>query len=357
MRWAWLGVGLLALLASVGCGRKTTAPRAVDLGPVRTYRMGFSNFPPRFTQASVDANLAAWLPRADEGLLHLSPDWASLLAGFSADTIVGSIHAPVAALYRSRGLSVSVTLDLTDGLDRSAEAPALVAAGRSLAEPEIQALARAYALAVWRRIQPDHLALAAEANAIRESASPTLYAAVKQVANDAAAALRADGCTSRLSVSLSSEFLWGREGTGVYRGPAEDLADFPFLQEIALTAFPYLGGYATPEDVPLDYYARIAQDAALPVRIVEGGWASQSVGGIVSSEQEQARWIRRQFTLLDSAGATAVMQIQYADFDLSSLPPPIPTALPLFASIGLVDTALVAKQALSAWDSTFARPR
>jgi hypothetical protein len=318
--------------------------------------MGFSNFPPRFTQQAVDANLARWLPRADEGLLHLSPDWASMLAGFSADTIVGSIHAPIAAQYRARGLDVSVTIDATDGLDRSAEAPALVAAGRSLSEPAIQQLYRDFALAVWRRIHPEHLAIVAEANAIRAAAAPAVYAAVRQVATDAAADLRADGCTSTLSVSLSVEYLWGRDGVGVYRGPATDLADFPFMQEIPLTVFPYLGGYATPEDVPLDYFARIGRDSALPVRVVESGWASESGGGITSSREEQARWLRREFTLLDSARANGMLQINFADFDIASLPPPPPANLALFTSIGLVDTVLVAKPALAPWDSAFARP-
>ena len=347
---------LLSLAAVLACAKKSTKPPPVaSSGPPRTYRMGFSNFPPKLTQQAVDANLAAWLPRGDQGLLHVSPEWAALIAGIDADTIVLALHAPVAAYYRSRGLTVTLTLDATDGLDRSAEAPALITAGRSLTEPAIRQLYRDYALAMWKHLHPEHLSLAAETNLIRLVAPAPLYAAVRQVANDAAADLRAAGCTAKLSVSLQNEVLWGRDQGGVYRGPAADLADFPFLEEVPLSSYPYLGGFAAPEDVPLDYYARIAADAGMPVRIVEGGWASETVSGIVSSPAEQARYLRRQFALLDSARANGVFQISFADFDLTSLPSPPPN-LALFTSIGLADTVLRPKPALAPWDSAFARP-
>ncbi len=71
-------------------------------------------------------------------------------------------------------MTVSVTLGPTDGLDRSAEAPALIATGRSLTESAIQQLYRDFALAVWRHLRPEHLALVAETNAIGASTPATL---------------------------------------------------------------------------------------------------------------------------------------------------------------------------------------
>jgi len=202
------------------------------------------------------------------------------------------------------------------------------------------------------------MALAAEVNLIRAAAPPSLYAAVKQVANDAITDLRAAGCTAKLSVSIQLEVVWGGlpPGSG-YQGIATDLTDFPFMQEVPLSTYPYLGGFDTPEQIPADYYARVRNEAGKPVRVVEGGWASETVSGIVSSRDEQARYIRRQAELLDAASATAVFQLSYADFALSSFPPPVPPNLPLFTTIGLADTNLAAKPALGAWDSTFARPR
>jgi hypothetical protein len=352
-------IAVLAVLAALsGCGgasRRATAPPPSL--PARTYEMGFSAFPPRLTEASLIANFNVWSLRSDAAILHVTPEWGALLAGYDPDTIVRAVHLPLADLYRSRGLAITVTLDATDGLDRAAEAPALRDLGRSLAEPAIQQLYREYAVAMWNHLRPGHIALAAEVNLIRAAAPPAVYVAVRQVANDAVADLRAAGCTAKLSVSIQNEVVWGGLGGSGYVGLATDLADFPFMEELLISSYPYLGGYAVPEDVPLDYFSRPGTEAGLPVRIVEGGWASTPVPGVDSSPEEQARYVRRLVALLDSARAEAVFQLNFADFDLDSFPGPVPPNLPLFVTIGFVTEDLVPKPALAAWDSAFARPR
>jgi len=50
-----------------------------------------------------------------------------------------------------------------------------------------------------------------------------------------------------------------------------------------------------------------------------------------------------------------VFQLTYADLHPSIFPPG--SILPLFATLGLVDTALAPKPALAVWDGAFARPR
>ncbi len=322
------------------------------------YAMGFSALPPRLTIQSVLDNWAVWSQRSDAAIFHITPPWGALLAGANADSLVAQEHGPLARLYRDRGMMITVTLDATNGLNRTAEAESLVILGRSLSEPSVQTRYRAYALAVWRQLHPDHLLLAAEVNLIRLASPAPLYAAVKQVCADASADLVAAGCTAKRAVSIQVETTWGRLPlTGVYQGVATDLADFPFTQELGLSSYPYLGGFTEPEQIPLDYYSRIATDAARAVLVVEGGWCSKSVDTVVSSPAEQARYIRRHGQLLDAAQAIAVFQLEFADLDLASFPQPIPTILPLFATLGLVDENLVAKPSLAAWDSVFARPR
>lgn len=63
------------------------------------------------------------------------------------------------------------------------------------------------------------------------------------------------------------------------------------MQAIGLSSYPYLGGFTEPEEVPLDYYSRLAQGTTLPELVVEGGWASESVGPVTSTPQKQARWM------------------------------------------------------------------
>jgi hypothetical protein len=69
----------------------------------------------------------------------------------------------------------------------------------------------------------------------------------------------------------------------------------------------------------------------------------------------QARYLARQSKLLDDAGALAVFQLSFADLDLGSFPKPVPAILPLFATLGLVDSDLRPKRALATWDEIFGR--
>jgi hypothetical protein len=199
-----------------------------------------------------------------------------------------------------------------------------------------------------------------ETNLIRAAAKPAVYAAVVAMTNAAAAQLRAAGSTTPLMVSVQVETAWGRlagAGGGTFVGVQRDRADFPFVQVLGLSSYPYLGGFATPEQIPLDYYARVADGWAVPMMVVEGGWTSGSVPGVTSSPELQARYIRRQMQLADEAKLIGVYQITFTDLDLGSFPVPSGSILPLFAQLGLVDASYRAKPALAVWDSVMGRAR
>jgi hypothetical protein len=148
----------------------------------------------------------------------------------------------------------------------------------------------------------------------------------------------------------------GRQGSGGFVGIAQDLRDFPFNNVLALSSYPYLGGFRDPRDIPIDYYTRLRGTRGLPEMVVEGGWPSASVSGVFSSSPEmQARYIARQSELLDNANAIGVFQLSFTDIDVSSFPKPVPQILPLFATLGLVDTDLKPKPSLPTWDKVFAR--
>ncbi len=264
--------------------------------------MGFSAIPPRLdSTAAVIAAIDNWAPHADAAIMHVSPPWAAMLGGATPDSAVRTVELPLANYYRTKGLAIVFTVDATDGLNRAAEAPELVSAGRSITDTMVQRLYRDWVFAVATRIRPDYLGLAAEI--------------------------------------------------------AQDLADFPFVEALGLSSYPYLGGFADPESIPLDYYSRIPQGTTLPVLVVEGGWPSVSVGGVMSSPAEEARYITRQAQLLDSARARGLFQLTFYDLDLSGFPPQPPgSILPLFTHLGLADSAMNAKPALAPWDSAFRRP-
>jgi len=318
--------------------------------------MGFSAIPPRLdSTADVIAAINNWAPHADAAIMHVSPPWAAMLAGHTPAGAVDTVELPLANYYRAKGLAIVFTVDATDGLNRAAEAPELVSAGRSITDTTVQRLYREWVFAVANRIRPEYLGLAAETNLIRQLAPDSVYQALVTMANAAVAKVRAASLPSTLYVSVQVETAWGRP-SGPYQGIAQDLADFPFLEALGLSSYPYLGGFADPESIPLDYYSRIGQSATLPVLVVEGGWPSVSVGSVVSSPMEEARYITRQERLLDSARARGLFQLTFYDLDLRGFPPQPPgSILPLFTHLGLADSAMNAKPALAVWDRVFSR--
>jgi len=338
---------------SAGCSSsdKVAAPL-----PPRTFGMGFSSFPPRPDIALLGPTIDLWAQRADLGLILTEPPWDSLLAGRSPDSLIRHNQLGLANYYRVRGLHVVVSIDPTNGLDRSAESPALVAAGRSLTEPAIQQMFRNYAVALDTLVHPDYLSLASETNLVRAAAPAPLYAAVVSAANAAATDIHAVDPLARLFATVQVEVAWGAlGGTGTYVGIAQDRADFPFMEILGLSSYPYLGGFTEPEAVPLDYYSRLVENAPLPEMVIEGGWTSRSLGGITSSPDKQRRYIARQMKILDQAQAIGVFQITFTDLDLAAWPQPPGSPLQLFAYLGLVDANFQPKPALAEWDRAFKR--
>ncbi|MBR9988498.1 MAG: hypothetical protein KFH98_02025, partial [Gemmatimonadetes bacterium] len=256
----------------------------------------------------------------------------------------------------SHSLPIIVQLDVTDGLAREREASELVALGRSIAEPAVQTVYREYLMAIDSILAPEYLGLAMEVNLIRAVAPADVYGAVVTMTNEGAAALAAHGSSAEPFVSFQVETAWGRLGGEVgYTGIGTERADFPFIRAAGLSSYPFLGGFDDPEEVPLDYYARLLAQTSLPGLVVEGGWSSASVEGVGSSAEKQARWIRRQMQLADHAGLIAVTQITFTDLDLSTYPVPPNSILPLFAHLGLVDTDFRSKPALAEWQRAFSR--
>jgi hypothetical protein len=350
-------VALLTLALVLSCASSGTEPGAAS--GARSYRMGFSPTPPRLTVPEVLRTIDSVSRHADAALMVVEVPWKALLADTSATQLVRRDNFPVAQLFRQHGMPIVATVELANGLDRSAEAEALVALGRSITEPAVQHAYREFVVAFDSIVHPDWLGLAMETNLIRTATAPSVYAAVVTMTNATAVQLRAAGSATKLMVSVQVETAWGRlaGSGGAFVGVAKDRTDFPFVQVLGLSSYPYLGGFASPEQIPLDYYARLAGSPALPMMVVEGGWSSGSVPGMTSSPELQARYIRRQMQLADEAKLLGVFQITFTDLDLSSYPVPSGSILPLFAQLGLVDASYRAKPALAVWDSVLARAR
>src|SRR5712664_998263 len=147
---------IMAVVGVLGCG-DGAGPGSAS----RTYLMGFSAIPPRLdSTADVIIAINNWAPHAAAAIMHVSPPWAAMLGGATPDSVVRTVELPLANYYRAKGLAIVFTVDATDGLNRAAEAPELVSAGRSITDTMVQRLYREWVFAVANKIRPDYLGLA-----------------------------------------------------------------------------------------------------------------------------------------------------------------------------------------------------
>lgn len=338
-----------------------TPPKLPSAAPLaaRSWRMGFGGIPPDFKATTAIQGIDIWSQRAEMAAIHEEAPWTELLAGADPDALLARDKIDLVRYYRAKGLKLLITVELNDGLSRDLEAPQLRALGRSLTEPEVQRVWLAYVKAVARLLTPDWLCLGAETNLVRQLAPSDLYTAVRKTANAAAAALHAMNLASppRLLSSVQVECAWGRLAgqRNHFTGIATDLKDFPFSECVGLSSYPYLA-YSSPEELPQDHYSLIVEQAGMPAMVVECGWSSHVVAGIASTPEVQARYVKRHAELLDQLGALAVVQLFFADLDLSTWQPAQLQTLPTFAYIGFADTDFKPKPALTAWDALHARP-
>ena len=328
----------------------------------RTFRMGFSAVPPKPDLAVALRAIDLWATRADAAVMSFEPPWSKLLSGMTAESDVLNDKLPLANRFRASGLDLVVMVDPENGVARDRESNELAAAGRSIREPAIQAIYRRYVVLLDSILRPSVLGLALETNLVRLAAPAGVYAATVKMTNDAAAELRARGTTAKIAVSVQVDLAWGRiggSGVGAYAGAGADARDFPFVDVVGLSSYPYLARFNSPDDIPADYYARLATEMGKPVFVSEGGWSSAAVVlpgiNVRSSPAIQARNILRQAELLNAAHAFAFLQLEFADLDISSFPPPVDPGILPFTTIGVVDSELRPKPALASWDSVFAR--
>lgn len=344
----------LQIVAVSSCHKQNDNP------PSRSFLMGFSNSAPRPDYNIYIQSLNEWSQRADAAIISTDIPWDSLLNGEAGYDYIIHNYANLVQFYRQKNFALWVYIDPENGLNRQSDADALVSRGKSIADPDMQNLYKGFVVLMDSLLKPDHLGLALETNLIRGSASSAIYVGVKSAANDAAIAVRNFDTKVKLSISVQVDYAWGKLTGQPYIGIDQDLLDFPFLQELGLSSYPYFN-FTSPDDIPGNYYSRLVEGKNLPVMVTEGGWISDQITGfngapITGTPALQQKYIDRQALLLNQAKAISWFQLTFTDIDFSALPLTTPQNLQYFTTIGLVDTLLQPKPALSSWDSIFKRP-
>jgi hypothetical protein len=341
----------ILLVLSFSCKNDPSGP---DETKTRTYLMGFQNSAPRYELPLVLQTLHIWEQRADAAIISTEVPWDSLLNGEPVGKYVAENYKELVNYYRTRNFRLWVYIDPANGLNRASDATALISRGKSISQPAMQSVYRSFVFAMDSILKPEHLGLALETNAIRDISPDSVYQGIKTAANASALEIRAFDSKVKLSVSVQVDYAWSVEPSAPYRAIRADLSDFPFVEELGLSSYPYFV-FDKPGDIPLNYYSVLLTEKSLPVFISEIGWPSVSVDEISSSPEKQRDNFLRQAALLDEVKAIGLFQLTFTDIDLSSFPPGYPSNLYLFASLGLVDIGLNPKPSLEAWDSIFNR--
>jgi hypothetical protein len=353
---AFLIAILPAVIAGVtlACHKNSPAPST----QARAWRMGFAASAPRPTLDAILQSLNIYTGHADAAIISTEVPWDSLLNGADPAKYVANTYTSLVNIYRAKNMLLWVYIDPENGLDRRSDSHPLVARGKSIAQPDIQNLYRRFVIVMDSLLHPDHLGLALETNLIRLAAPDSIYQGVRQAVNSAAIDVRSVDPNIRLSISIQAEVAWGKlAGTGNYVGIDIDLKDFPFIQELGVSSYPYMS-FQTPDDIPLDYYSRLAQGHVIPIFVSEGGWTSADLPAlsIHSSPAQQRLYIRRQAQLLAQAKAIGLFQLTFTDLSINAWPADVSTELAPFAWLGMVDSNFNPKPALSAWDSIRSQP-
>jgi hypothetical protein len=328
-----------------------------DKPATRSFRMGFANSAPKGDFNLFVQSLNEWTQRADAAIISTEVPWDSLLSGETMQDYIIHNYSNLVQFYRQHNFPIWVYIDPENGLDRRIDADDLVRRNKSIADSDMQNLYIRFVVMMDSLLQPEHLGLALETNLIRGAALPVIYNVIKTAAGMAATAVRSFDGNVKLSVSVQVDYAWGKISGQSYIGIDQDLKDFPFLQELGLSSYPYFN-FSTPSDIPDNYYVRLVEGKNLPVMVTEGGWSSAGIpgnnGGVITGTPAlQQKYIERQAVLLNFAKATTWFQLTFTDIELSALPPATPDNLKYFTFIGLVDTVFQPKPALSAWDAIF----
>jgi hypothetical protein len=318
--------------------------------------MGFQNSAPRFDNVDLFIqSLNLWTQRADAAMITTEVPWTELLNGINVNDFVVNNYQELVKYYRSKNFKLWIYIDPQNGLDRTSDALDLQKIGKSIADADMQLLYQKFAIAMDSILKPEHLGLALETNLIRDAATAAVYKGVKKASNETAAIIKSKDPDVHLSISIQADHAWSHLGGNTYQGVEQDFIDFPFIEELGISSYPYFG-FDKPADIPVNYYSKLVEGKSLPVFVSEGGWSSQSINfgsSAARTPEIQEEYISHHIKLLDEAKAIAVFQLLFTDLDLTALSADMPANLPYFAFIGLADKDLQSKPALSAWDEIF----
>ncbi len=354
---ARLTILLVALLLSLACGSGTPSAPVTPTQASQLAASQLANPNSQFGIAGLiprnfpDSFAADWI-----NLYETLPETGDLLGTYTAWTdspeTAGQIPVVVSTVFalatRYQFTPLVALSFFRDDPDGGLE-PLL-----SLSDVGDRAKFQQVAVAIAEKYTPPFLALGVEVNSYYERGPSDFDNFVSLYAEtyDAIKAISPD--TKVFTIFQYERLRGGQFFSGDDQNPAQWEVIDRFKSRLDLAAFttyPFLL-YASPADLPADYYTEIAKHTSLPVAFTEIGWPSEPLGPAPDSpyggsQDEQVAFARRFFEL------TTGLKLSLA---LWSFPhDPSGEINPAFLSISLRHNDGTPKLALSVWQEMIKR--
>lgn len=207
-----------------------------------------------------------------------------------------------------------------------------------------------YILDLVKRQRPDYLNIAVEANMYYRH-HPEDWENFRVFFNTLYRDIKVASPATRVFSSYQFEVLRG-DFVGQKHSSQWELFGIKALQQdlVGITSYPhFLKPPYDADSVPADYFHDLKDKTKLPLFIAEVGFYSAGDVRPVSTQENQARFIRRLPNLLSDLNVEVVSWISITDLpDIPALAP-LKKILPQFFSLGLFDDRLRVKPAWEAW--------
>ena len=326
--------------------------------------MGLSSLPEQPSKAGYEKAFSLAGENGELILIQRAPPWEEFRPGgvISAETV--DLTREEKRLAEENGLGIFAAVDPLDPADRGRLAsPPEDPDGRSLADagfgdPRVRSAFIAYAQYLALNLKPRYMALGMEVD-LYEAARPDDFDNFVSLYFEAYDAVKDISPETLVFPTFQMEAIQNLlSPAGQPAGPAAPsrwhlVLNFePKVDILAITTYPSFV-FATPDDIPPDYYDQLRRYSDAPIAIAAAGYSSGPgrEGINEGTEEEQEAFLHRLFQDAERLEMTFVVWFASTDPSFVQEPP-----LDLLQYIGLRRADGSAKPAWEVWVQEAARP-
>lgn len=280
----WVILSLLVISFSVG---------DVQAKPSREVRtlMGFLPIPRQPLTQEAWVNAFELLQGNGDLLLHhaqlYTEEWELFAQGTEGSTNqIASLNF-ITAMSRQYRLQYLIAVDpLAPGARHRHTIPSSL--GQDFGAPAVRQAFKNYTVRIVQDYQPKYLALFSEVNTYL-AAHPEDFHNVASLVKETRDLVKALSPECKIMTTFQFDEMSGRSGSPPQW---ELLKAFATNDMVGITTYPALW-FATPQDIPDDYYSQVMQHTNLPIVVAESGWPSGGAPAYHGSLEKQRDFIYR----------------------------------------------------------------